>query len=346
MRPGRLLRGEVAGIKMKQISARKILGVAGLALLCGMGSWPVAGAQQQPVASHKQKVIFDTDIGDDIDDAFALALALSSPRLEVIGVTTAWGDTDLRARLAERLLRATGHGDIPVAAGPRTHAASTFTQARWAQVEPEPQPDWPDAVDFTLAAIRRHPGEITLIAVAPFSNVGALIDRDAAAFRKLKKVVLMGGSIHRRYGDLGYLPDRGPEPEYNIMMDIASSRKLFASGVPIDMMPLDSTQLKLDEVMRDTLFSQSTPTTDALLSLYEEWRASTGNPTPTLFDAMAVAAAIDPSLCPTTPMRIEIDDKGFTRPVAGQPNANVCLDSDSDRFFHFYIPAILSSSGR
>ncbi len=331
---------------MKQISARKILGVAGLALLCGITSWPVAGAQAQTVASQKQKVVLDTDIGDDIDDAFALALALSSPRIEVIGVTTAWGDTDLRARLAERFLRATGYGDIPVAAGPRTHASSTFTQARWAQVEPEPPRGWPDAVDFTLAAIRRHPGEITLIAVAPFSNVGALIDRDAATFRKLKKVVLMGGSIHRRYGDLGYLPDRGPEPEYNIMMDLASSRKLFASGVPIDMMPLDSTQLKLDEVMRDTLFSQSTPTTDALLSLYEEWRASTGNPTPTLFDAMAVAAAIDPSLCPTTPMRIEIDDQGFTRPVAGAPNANVCLDSDSDHFFHFYIPAILSSSGR
>jgi purine nucleosidase len=94
-------------------------------------------------------------------------------------------------------------------------------------------------------------------------------------------------------------------------------------------------------VMRDTLFSQSTPTTDALLSLYEEWRASTGNPTPTLFDAMAVAEAIDPALCPTTPMHIEIDDKGFTRPVGGVPNAQVCLDSDSDRFFHFYIPAVL-----
>jgi inosine-uridine nucleoside N-ribohydrolase len=109
------------------------------------------------------------------------------------------------------------------------------------------------------------------------------------------------------------------------------------------MMPLDSTQLKLDETMRDTLFSQATPTTDALLSLYAEWSASTGNPTPTLFDAMAVAAAIDPALCPTQPMHIEIDDKGFTRPVEGAPNAQVCLDSDSDRFFHFYIPAILNS---
>jgi inosine-uridine nucleoside N-ribohydrolase len=264
----------------------------------------------------------------------------------VIGVTTAWGDTDLRARLTERLLKATGHGEIPVTAGPKTHAVSTFTQARWAQSEPEPANGWPDGIEFTLNAIRQNPGQITLIAVAPFSNVGALIDRDAATFRKLKKIVLMGGSIHRRYGDLGYFPDRGPEPEYNVMMDIASSRKLFASGVPIYMMPLDSTQLKFDEVMRNTVFSQGTATTDALLSLYEEWKASTGNATPTLFDAMAVAATIDPGLCPTTPMHIEIDDKGFTRPVAGPPNANVCLDSDSDRFFRFYIPAILNAPAR
>lgn len=325
---------------MMHIQKQKALQFAALLLVFALSGWkgPRAEAQAPGV---KQKVIFDTDIGDDIDDAFALALAVSSPKLDVMGVTTAWGDTDLRARLAERLLKAMGRGDIPVAAGPKTHASSTFTQARWAQLEPEPQNGWPDGTSFTLDAIRRNPGQITLIAIAPFSNVGALIDKDPATFRKLRKVVLMGGSIHRRYGDLGYLPDRGPEPEYNIVMDVASSKKLFASGVPIEMMPLDSTQLKLDETMRDTLFSQGTPTTDALLSLYEEWRASTGSPTPTLFDAMAVAEAIEPDLCPTTPMHIEIDDQGFTRPVAGAPNAGVCLDSDSDRFFHFYIPAIL-----
>jgi purine nucleosidase len=329
---------------MKKLQVDRRLVVLGLVVVCGVGCMRDACAQQ-PV-EEKQKVIFDTDIGDDVDDAFALALAVNSPKLEVVGVTTAWGDTDLRARLTERFLKATGHGEIPVAAGPKTHAVSTFSQAPWAQAEAEPANGWPDGIEFTLDAVRRNPGEITLIAVAPFSNVGALIDRDAVTFRKLKKIVLMGGSIHRRYGDLGYFPDRGPEPEYNVMMDIASSRKLFASGVPIYMMPLDSTQLKFDEVMRDTVFSQGTATTDALLSLYEEWKASTGNAMPTLFDAMAVAATINPGLCPTTPMHIEVDDKGMTRTVAGQPNANVCLDSDSDRFFHFYIPAILRAPAR
>ncbi len=307
---------------------------------------PKVLSQKTARNNGEQKVILDTDIGDDIDDAFALALAVSSPKLQVIGVTTAWGDTDLRARLTQRFLKVSGHGDIPVAAGPKTHASSTFSQARWAQVDPMPAKGFPDATDFTLNAIRRNPGQITLIAIAPFSNIGALIDRDPATFNQLKRIVLMGGSIQRRYGDLGYLPDRGPEPEYNIMMDIAASKKLFASGVPIEVMPLDSTQLKFDETMRDTVFSQATPMTDALLSLYAEWSASTGNSTPTLFDAMAVAEAIDPDLCPTRPMDIEIDDKGFTRVGAGEPNADVCLQSDSDQFFHFYIPAILNAPHR
>jgi purine nucleosidase len=155
-------------------------------------------------------------------------------------------------------------------------------------------------------------------------------------------VVMMGGSIRKGYGDLGYLPDRGPAPEYNIKEDIPAAKALFSSGVPIEMMPLDSTQLKLDEVMRATLFSQHTPSTDALDELYRQWAAFPPNLTPTLFDAMAVAVVLDPSLCPTTPMRIHIDDAGFTRVETGAPNASVCLSSDADKFFHFYIPQVLN----
>jgi inosine-uridine nucleoside N-ribohydrolase len=320
----------------------KQLVFATLALLAFFNPSTGRVSAQNASSAEPQKVIFDTDIGDDIDDAFALALAISSPRLHVLGITAAWGDTDLRARLTARFLDETGHSDIPVFAGPATHAHSTFTQARWAEAGPRPANGWPNAIDFMVDSIRRNPGEITLIAVSPFSNVGTLIDRNPAAFRQLKRVVVMGGSIRRGYGDLGYLPDHGPDPEYNIAMDIPSTKKLFAAGVPLYVMPLDSTQLKLDEVLRTTLLSRGTRTTDALLSLYEQWAASTQNPTPTLFDAMAVAATIEPDLCPTTPMRIEVDDKGYTRVVDGQPNANVCLASDSDRFFHFYIPTVLA----
>ncbi|HEY6445004.1 MAG TPA: nucleoside hydrolase [Acidobacteriaceae bacterium] len=300
----------------------------------------IARAQNPEPAAAPVKVILDTDIGDDIDDAFSLALLLSSPKVQLLGVTTAWGDTGLRARLVQRFLTETGHPDIPVAAGPATHANSTFSQRRYA--EGFPAKAWPSGPQFLLDQIRRYPRQITLVGIAPFSTVAAAIDQDPETFRKLKRIVIMGGSIHRRYGDLGYLPDRGPEPEYNIDQDIPASRKLFASGVPLCVMPLDSTQLKLDEVLRSILFSQGTRTTDALALLYQQWSASTGTPTPTLFDAMAAAYVLDPSLCPTTPMHIRIDERGSTMPDAGSPNANVCLQSDFDLFFHFYFRTVLA----
>jgi purine nucleosidase len=304
-----------------------------------------AKAGAQPTAARadaKIKVIFDTDIGDDIDDVFALALLVSEPNVELLGVTTAWGDTALRARLTARFLTSIGRTDISIYAGPRTTEHTVFSQARYATVYPPKQ--WPDATTFTLDAIGRNPGEITLIAVAPFSNLGALIDKDPATFRKLKRVVLMGGSIKRGYGDLGYSANPAPSPEYNVYSDIPSARKLFASGVPIAVMPLDSTQLKLDEVKRDLLFSHGTTLTDGLTLLYHQWNASTGTPTPTLFDVMAVATVLNPTLCPTTPMRLRIDDKGFTRSEAGEPNAEVCLQSDPEQFFRFYLTAILKDS--
>ena len=308
-----------------------------LLLSSGRGLW----SQSTATLNGAQKIIFDTDIGDDLDDAFSLGLAVSTPKLQLLGVTAAWGDTDLRARLAARFLKQTGHDWTPVFAGPHTVAKSIFTQKRWAEQFQQPAKGWPDAIQFTLETVRKNPGEITLISVSPLSNIGALIDKDPATFRLLKQVVIMGGSIQRGYGDLGYTPGHGPDPEYNILVDVPSARKLFNSGVPIYVMPLDSTQLKLDDVKRDILFSQGTPMTDALALLYEQWTASTQNPTPTLYDAMAVAATIDPALCPTTPMRITIDDQGYTRVAQGEANAHVCLNSDPDRFFHFYFATIL-----
>jgi len=293
---------------------------------------PLAVPEQTP----PEKIIIDTDIGDDVDDAFAVALALRSPELQIIGITTTFGDTETRAKLLDRLLGETGHSDIPVAIGVRTQANNSFTQRAYAEGGRFARATHPQAVDFILEQIRKNPGQITLIAIGPLVNVGALIDRDQETFRKLHRVVLMGGSIARRYGDLGYFPDRGPEPEWNIKNEIPSAQKLFASGVPIFMMPLDSTQLKLDEVKRAILFQAGTPLTDALTLLYHEW----GQETPTLFDAMTIAYILNPKLCPTKPLHISVDERGYTHPEPGNPNAEVCLDSDPEAFFRFHIPRV------
>ena len=355
---------------------RFLLAVSGLALaVAGLAAGQVGAAGQtaaaggQPAAMDPQFVILDTDIGDDIDDAFALALALRSPELRLLGITTAYGDTELRARLVDRFLDAVGRSDIPVAVGAATPHDNVFTQAAYAQqrilppvdrctmqllsVSQIPVPkreqdqydacgkDRHDAIGFILRSARAHPGEITLIAIGPLNNIETAIKRDPETFRKLKRVVMMGGSIYRGYdGKNG--EQRPPDAEWNISRDPAGLRALLASGVPVFMMPLDSTQIHLETKEREAIFSHGSPLTDQLTLLYHQWMAgSDGHPAaPTLFDPVAVAYAVRPDLCPATPMRLEVDDKGFTLQVGGAPNTEVCLKSDETGFLELILGRI------
>jgi inosine-uridine nucleoside N-ribohydrolase len=292
-------------------------------------------------------VILDTDIGDDIDDAFALALALDSPEIHLLGITTAYGDTELRERLVDRYLtEVVGRGAIPIAAGVPSQQTNVFTQAAYARRAPY----WsylPNAADFLLTRIREHPAQITLIAIGPLINVQAAIERDPDTFRKLKRVVLMGGSIYRGYdGKNG--ERRPPDAEWNVSRDPAGLRALLASGVPVFVMPLDSTQIHLETREREAIFSHGSPLTDQLTLLYHQWLAGTEGhpPAPTLFDPVAVAYAIRPELCPAKPMRLEVDDKGFTRPVDGSPNAQVCLQSDEKGFLELLLGRIAGDAAR
>ena len=277
------------------------------------------------------KVIFDTDIGDDIDDAYALGFLLRSPEIKVLGVTTAFGDTHLRARLATRLLNAASRGEIPVFEGPKTAAKSDFTQKKWA--EGSPDRTYPDAIGFMLDTIRKYPGEITLVSVAPLTNVGALIEKDPQTFRKLKRVVIMGGSVDHGYGGKSQ-----PDAEWNIVNDVPAAKELFASGIPLYLMPLDSTQIPLDPSRQSELFAKKTKMAKALEELTAEWAAATHYKSPTLFDAVAAVYTVKKDICPTEAMRIEVDDKGFTRRVDGVANANVCLHSVTSSFFDVFMP--------
>src|SRR4029077_9861438 len=222
-----------------------------------------------------EKVIIDTDIGDDIDDAFAIALALKSPELEILGISTTFGDTEARAKIVDRMLGEAGRTDITVLAGTPTTTKSTMTQRRYGEGGHFAKSSHTNAGDFILENIRRYPGQITLIVIGPLMNVGALIDKDPQTFLKLKRVVMMGGSIKCGYGELWFCTAHGPDAEWNIINDVSSAKKLFLSGVPLYVMPLDSTQLKFDEVKRAFLFKQGTPLTDALTLLYHQWGQQT-----------------------------------------------------------------------
>jgi len=277
-------------------------------------------------------VIIDTDIGDDIDDAFALALALKSPELKILGVTTTFGNTEMRARLLDRYLQAVGRSDIPVFAGPMTRTDNLMTQSAYAKRAPEKK--FGDGAAFILRQAREHPGEITLVGIGPLFTVEAAIQRDPPAFRKLKRVVIMGGSVYRGYGLDAQGKPKPPEPEWNILNDPAGLKALLASGVPVYMMPLDSTQVPLDAKDREAIFAHGSPLTDQLTLLYHQWMGGTPNhtPTPTLFDPVAVTYTFRPDLCPAKPMHLDVDDKGLTTPGNGAPNAQVCLESDEKGF--------------
>ncbi|MGA8742380.1 MAG: nucleoside hydrolase [Terracidiphilus sp.] len=291
-------------------------------------------------SSSPQLVIIDTDIGDDIDDAFALALALKSPELKILGVTTTFGNTEMRARLLDRYLQAVGRSDIPVFAGPPSDTDNVMTQAAYAKRAPERK--HADGAKFILREAREHPGQITLVGIGPLFTVQAAIERDPAAFKKLKRVVIMGGSIERGYGADADGKPKPPEPEWNIDRDPAGAKALLASGVPVFMMPLDSTQVPLDTKGREAIFAHGSPLTDQLTLLYHQWMAGTPShsPTPTLFDPVAVTYTFRPDLCPAKPMHIDVDAKGLTTQGTGPPNAQVCLQSDEKGFLDLLLKRV------
>jgi len=171
-------------------------------------------------------------------------------------------------------------------------------------------------------------------------NRGALAALDAASttaraddtefWRTYGQVAIMAGSIYTGYNRGGAIPVAQADPEWNVVSAPKGLTLLLESGVPVRMFPLDSTQLKFDEVRRDRLFAYGSPGSDALALLYHQWRLlnAWGQLTPTLFDVIPVVWLLQPAACPLKPLRLKVDDRGYTRPVTGAPNADVCLVLD------------------
>jgi len=284
-------------------------------------------------AAEAIPVIFDTDIGGDIDDAYALAQILRSPELHLLGVTTVSGDTVARARLAAKMLAVDGRVDTPVHAG-ISHPMEYLGHTVWAKDFASSTLHPSGAVEFMRGQINAQPGKITIIATGELTNIAALLDSEPGIGGKIKAIALMGGSVLR-----GYAPGSKPEPEWNIKSNAKAAQAVFSSGVPLLVAPLDSTaDLKLTPEWKVRIFSRGMPLNDALASLDFIWRhTNTWNAeVPTLFDNLAVALVATPSLVPLTPMHITVDADGLTRVVADRaPNAQVALTSDPAAFLKY-----------
>jgi len=289
----------------------------------------VVAATVSSGAAQRVPVLFDTDIGTDIDDAYALALILRSPEIELIGVTTVSGDAVARARLAAKLLAVEGGAaaKIPVYAGTST-ATQYIRQTEWAAGFASPALHTDGGVAFLRAQIEARPGELTIVAVGELTNVAALLSSSPGIAGKIKRIALMGGAVRR-----GGQPGSKPEPEWNIKSNAAAAQTVFTSGVPLVVGPLDATaDLKLTPAHRVRLFTRGTPLTDALGALDYIWTHTNTwkGATPILFDLLPIAAIVDPGIATFEGLHIVVDANGLTREVAGQPaNAQVAVASDA-----------------
>ena len=290
---------------------------------------PVAVRAAEPIP-----VLFDTDIGTDIDDAYALAQILHSPELKLLGVTTVSGDAVARARLAAKLLTVSGRPEIPVFAGTSTKT-QYMAQTEWAKGFTSPSLHESGGVAFLREQVNAHPGEITIIAVGELTNVAALLASEPGIGAKIKAISLMGGAVRR-----GYAPGSKPEPEWNIKSNAMAAQVVFTSGVPLLVAPLDSTaDLKLTPEGRVKIFSCGTPLNDALAALNSIWRHTNTwkGENPTLFDNLAVALVATPDIAPLTALHIEVEADGLTRAIEGRPsNARVALTCDSAAFLQYF----------
>jgi purine nucleosidase len=307
------------------ISARRSwtdrLRIAAAAICAWALTASLAGAQRVPV-------LFDTDIGTDIDDAYALALILRSPELDLVGVTTVSGDAVARARLAAKLLATEGGpaATIPVYAGTST-ATQYMKQTEWAAGFMSPALHTEGGVAFMRAQIEARPGQLTIIAVGELTNVAALLASSPGIAGKIKRIALMGGAVRR-----GGEPGSKPQPEWNIKSNAAAARAVFTAGVPLVVGPLDATaDLKLTPEHRVRLFTRGTPLTDALGALDYLWTHTNTwkGTTPILFDLLPIAALYEPGIATFESLHVEVEADGLTREVAGLPaNAQVALTSD------------------
>ena len=285
-------------------------------------------------------VIFDTDIGTDIDDAYALAALLPRDDLELLGVTTVSSDAAARARLAAKLLHVAGGkwSRVPVYAGIST-PTQYMKQVEWAAGFSSPSLHPSGGVEFMRREINARPGEITLIAVGELTNIAALLESEPGIGRKIRAIALMGGSIYR-----GYAPGSKPEPEWNIKSNARAAQVVFKSGVPLLVAPLDSTaDLKLTPEMRVQIFTRGVPLNDALGALDQIWRYTNHwkGDAPTLFDVLAIELVNPRRPYALTPIHIDVSDGGTMRVVPqGKPNAQVALEVDVAAFMKDFVAAL------
>jgi len=288
--------------------------------------------------AQKQKVIFDCDLGGDIDDAYALALLLSSPEIDLLGVVMDQGNTPKRAQIACRMLYETGREDIPVVIGRKTDDGFS-NQFYWGEGFDKVQPVKQSGSDFIIEQLKRYPNEIILITVGPVPNMGDIIDKNPNALKLAKHIYSMFGSFYMGYGSSPI-----PSAEWNTRADVVSSKKFVSSGAKITYAGLDiTTYVKLKYEFIEQLNIRKSPLTDAVVGLYSLWSFER-NPKaePVLFDAVTVSMVLWPDLFKTRTAFVEVTDEGFTViDESKEPNCEIGMSINTTEFLNKYMDRLM-----
>ena len=220
------------------------------------------------------KIILDTDIGDDCDDAFALDVLLHSPEIEILGITTVYKNTFLRSKIAAYMLSSMNMNNIPVYSGIDKPIACDVRRMKvetedylgnirirdYDDIMFEENNVHLDAVDFILESINRNKNELVILAIGPLTNIALAYKKDPKTFSYLKEIVVMGGVFYKSCA------------EWNIMCDPEAASIVFGSGVPIKAISLDVTmKTALTNEMIDYFRSLNTPIHKIVATMMNRW---------------------------------------------------------------------------
>jgi purine nucleosidase len=285
------------------------------------------------------KILLDTDIGTDVDDAVCLAYLLSHPDCELLGITTVTGEAEKRASLASVLCKAAGR-EIPIYPGAEYPMAGEQRQPVAQQAAALPR--WPhetqfplnQAVDFMANTIRSYPGEVTLLTVGPLTNIGMLFNTYPDVPDLLAGMVIMGGNFDETGSEAGRI-------EWNVASDLMASALAYKTSVRLHRsLGLNVTQQVMlpSEEVRQRF---TTPLLKPVLDMAEIWFAQF-YPSITFHDPLAAAVIFGPDLCSYqqgTVLVEEGDNPGRTFFQPGETDGphQVAMTVDVDRYFqHFF----------
>jgi inosine-uridine nucleoside N-ribohydrolase len=288
------------------------------------------------------KVLLDTDIGTDVDDAVCLAYLLAHPDCELLGITTVTGEAEKRASLASVLCKAAGK-DIPIYPGAddpmrgeqRQRAAQqAATLPRWSHETEFPKGQ---AVDFLAQTIRAHPGEVTLLTVGPLTNIGMLFSTHPDIPDLLGGFVMMGGNFD----------ETGPEAkriEWNVAGDVLASEIVYKTKVRLHRsLGLNVTQQVVmpAEEVREKF---TAPLLLPVLDMAEIWFAGF-YPSITFHDPLAAATIFESDLCTYQQGTVKVDQVNQPGKTIWQPDGpnathQVAITVDVDRYFRHFFSVI------